>query len=278
MGDFLDVMGNWTEIKLAILEEYSKAYATVLNKHKRLKFSFIDAFAGAGWVVLRDSGEIKPGSSILALDIEPKFNHYHFIEMDHARAERLRKLTDMRSDVTVYEGDCNTILLRDVFPKCLYNDYCRALCLFDPYELNPRWDVVETAGRMGSLEIFLNFMIMDVNRNVLWDDPDGVKPGQVERMNTFWGDDSWREAVYEARRGLFGDMIGKRSNDAIIQAYRKRLKEKAGFKFVPDPMQMRNMKGVPIYYLFFASHKESGNRIATAIFKKYRTKGVAYGV
>jgi three-Cys-motif partner protein len=278
MGDFLDVVGNWTEIKLAILEEYSKAYATVLNKHKRLKFSFIDAFAGAGWVVLRDSGEIKPGSSILALDIEPKFNHYHFIEMDHARAERLRKLTDMRSNVTVYEGDCNTILLRDVFPKCLYNDYCRALCLFDPYELNPRWDVVETAGRMGSLEIFLNFMIMDVNRNVLWDDPDGVKPGQIERMNAFWGDDSWREAAYEARLGLFGDMIEKKTNEAIVQAYRNRLKEKAGFEFVPDPIPMRNKKGVPIYYLFFASHNAAGNRIATALFKKYRTKGFVHGV
>jgi three-Cys-motif partner protein len=131
---------------------------------------------------------------------------------------------------------------------------------------------------MRSIEIFLNFMIMDANRNVLWGNPDGVKPDQIERMNAFWGDDSWREAAYAACRGLFGDMTEKTPPEAIIQAYRTRLREKAGFKFVPNPMPMRNIKGVPIYYLFFASHNEVGSRIATAILNKYRTKGIAHGV
>jgi three-Cys-motif partner protein len=278
MEDLLDVVGDWTDVKLRIVREYSKAYAAILHKQKRLRFSYIDAFAGAGSVISRDTGEKKPGSSLLVLEVEPKFDHYHFVEMDHVRVERLRELTAARSDVTIYEGDCNTVLLEKVFPQCSYEDYCRALCLFDPYELNPRWEVVETAGKMHSVEIFLNFMIMDANRNVLWGNPDGVKPGQIERMNAFWGDDSWREAAYEAQKGLFGAMIEKKANDAVIQAYRKRLQEKAAFKYVPDPIPMRNKKGVPIYYLFFASHNEAGNRIAKSIFKKYQSKGYSHGV
>jgi len=277
MGDFLDVVGDWTEIKLRIVQEYSKAYAMILHKHRQLKFSYIDAFAGAGSVILKDTRAEKAGSSISVLNIEPKFDYYHFIDINHARAERLRQLTAERNDVFVYEGDCNKILIEEIFPRCRFEDYCRALCLFDPYELNPSWEIVETAGKMRSIELFMNFMIMDANRNILWANPNAVRPEQIGRMNAFWGDESWKEAAYESRRGLFGDMIEKKTNDAIIHAYGKRLKEKASFRYVPDPIPMKNKKGVPIYYLFFASHNEAGNRIAKSIFKKYKTKGLGYG-
>jgi hypothetical protein len=61
------------------------------------------------------------------------------------------------------------------------------------------------------------------------------------------------------------------------QSFGKRLKEKAGFKYVPDPIPMRNKKGVAIYYLFFASHNAVGDKIAKAIFKKYKTMAYAHG-
>jgi len=141
------------------------------------------------------------------LKIQPGFCHYHLIETNPDRAARLRQLTEDRDDVTIYEGDCNSVLINEVFPECSYEDFRRALCLLDPYELNPKWEVLEKAGHMQSIEIFLNFMIMDANRNILWSNPDAVSPSQIRRMNAFWGDDSWRQVAYESRRGLFGDMI-----------------------------------------------------------------------
>ena len=86
----------------------------------------------------------------------------------------------------------------------------RALCLLDPYDLNPNWEVVETAGKMRSIEIFLNFMIMDANMNVLWKDPKSVAPDQANRMTKFWGDDSWRTAAYTTEQDLFGTFEQKR--------------------------------------------------------------------
>jgi len=151
------------------------------------------------------------------------------------------------------------------------------LCLQDPYDLNPDWDVVRTAGKMKSIEIFLNFMIMDANRNVLWKNPEGVLAGQIERMNAFWGDDSWKTTVYRKQRGLFGDLAVKRGNPEIVQAYQNRLKEVAAFKYVPDPIPLVNSKGATIYYLFFASSNEAGARIAKYIFEKYRKKGAGRG-
>jgi three-Cys-motif partner protein len=72
-----------------------------------------------------------------------------------------------RDDVHIYTDDCNKVLLRDVFPRAKHRDYKRALCLLDPYNINLTWEVIEAAGQSGSIDIFLNFMIMDINRNAL---------------------------------------------------------------------------------------------------------------
>jgi len=50
----------------------------------------------------------------------------------------------------------------------------------------------------------------------------------------------------------------------------ERLKKAAGFKFVPEPVLMRNSKGGPLFFLFFATYNEAGNTIVSDIFNKYR--------
>ena len=274
----LDEVGAWSEIKLAILREYSAAYAKILGKQKHIRhYAYIDGFAGAGTHISKTTGQEIEGSPSIALNIHPPFSHYHFIDLDGTRAANLRAIASSHDNVTIYTGDCNKVLLDDVFPKCLYSDYRRALCLLDPYELNPNWEVVNRAGQMKSIEIFLNFMIMDANMNVLWRNPDKVSQTQIERMDVFWGDNTWRKACYQIQPGLFGDIEEKSSNEVVIAAYQKRLKEVAGFKFVPDPIPMRNSLGKVIYYLFFASHNQTGDRIARHIFNKYRNLGATNG-
>ncbi|MFH0911871.1 MAG: three-Cys-motif partner protein TcmP [Planctomycetota bacterium] len=166
--DKLDYVGYWTEIKLQILRDYAKAYVKIMNKQSHINhYAFIDGFAGAGTHVSKATGEEINGSPVIALEVEPAFSHYHFIDLEKKRVERLRQIAETRSDVSVYEGDCNNVLLKEVFPRCKYEDFRRALCLLDPYNLNPNWEVVQTAAEMKSIEIFLNFSIMDINRNIL---------------------------------------------------------------------------------------------------------------
>jgi len=43
-----DAIGEWSEVKLAIVKEYAKAYSVILAKQPRLQHVYIDAFAGAG--------------------------------------------------------------------------------------------------------------------------------------------------------------------------------------------------------------------------------------
>jgi len=275
----LDEVGYWTEIKLDILRDYSRAYTTILKNQRSIKhFAYIDGFAGAGTHISKATGREIEGSPSIALNADTPFSHYHFIDLDGQRIDRLRKIAGEMEDVSVYEGDCNSILLDQVLPQCQYKDYRRALCILDPYKLNPDWEVVQTAGKMGSIEIFLTFMIMDANMNVLWKNPDKVTESQIERMNDFWGDNSWRDIAYTKERGLFGDIEEKADNQAIVDAYRKRLREQAGFKYAPEPMPMINSRGAVIYYLFFASQNEIGAKIAQAIFNKYKERGLSHGI
>jgi hypothetical protein len=69
---------------------------------------------------------------------------------------------------------------------------------------------------------------------------------------------------------LFGREIVKQGNEEIVAAFRKRLKEAAGFPFVPAPLPMRNSTNAIIYYLFLASQKSVAEKIISDIFRKYR--------
>ena len=204
-----------------------------------------------------------------ALKLSPPFTKLHFIDLDGTRVAELQRLAGGDTRVTVHEGDCNDVLLRDVFPQCEYSDRRRALCLLDPYRLGVNWKVLETAGKMKSIEVFYNFMIMDANMNVFMRDPNKVTPAQAARMDAVWGDSPWREAAYRKTEDLFGTVEDKATNEDIAEAFRKRLQHVAGFAYVPRPIPMRNEKGAVIYYLYFASQKPAALNIVNGIFKKY---------
>jgi len=270
-----DVIGYWSEVKLDIIRRYATEYSKIINPQKHIRrHIYVDAFAGAGQHISKRTGEFVLGSPLNALSIQPPFPEVHLIDLDGTRADQLRDAIGSRSDVFIYKGDANQVLLERVFPRCRYEDFHRALCLLDPYALSVDWNVIETAGKMRSIEIFYNFMIMDANMNVLWRNPEKVAEDQLTRMDKVWGDRSWREAAYRSQPGLFGEMEEKTDNDAIAEAFRVRLKDVAGFEYVPEPMPMRNERGAVVYYLFHASPNRTGANIVEYIFEKHRSRGI----
>lgn len=267
-----DDIGYWSELKLEIIKKYAAAYSTILSRQRDLYHLYVDAFAGGGVHISRSTGEFVAGSPLNALLIEPRFREYHLIDIDRDKITSLRELVGDRSDVYIYEGDCNPILLHEVFPRIRYEDFRRALCLLDPYGLHLAWDVIRTAGQLRTIDMFLNFPVADMNRNVLWRDLEGVDPGNVERMNRFWGDDSWRSIAYTTSGNLFG-WPEKAANETIAEGFRERLKGVANFKHVPEPLPMRNSQGAIVYYLFFASQSATADHIIRDIFGRYRERG-----
>lgn len=127
------------------------------------------------------------------------------------------------------------------------------------------------AGQSRAVDLLLNFPVMDMNRNAIWRNPENVPKAGIERMNRYWGDESWRQAAYaEARQGsFFGPELIKQGNDEIVAAFRDRLKKVAGFGYVADPLAMRNGRNAIVYYLFLASPKAVAEKIIRDIFSKY---------
>ena len=268
----IDEIGYWSEIKLEILEKYAKPYNQILRSH-RLRSTYIDGFAGAGFHKAKGSDRIIEGSPTRALAVDPPFDFFHFVDLDGNRVALLRSISAGRSNVVIHHGDCNDVLIREVFPTVSYVQRKRALCILDPYGLHLNWETIQAAGQSGVIEIFLNFPVMDMNRNALWKNSDKVSEAHRERMTRFWGDKSWATSAYKAIPGLFEDMVEKASNDEIAEAFRERLKKVAGFKYVPKPMPMRNTRGAIVYYLFFAAQDKTADKIVKDIFAKYALRG-----
>jgi three-Cys-motif partner protein len=278
MAARIDEIGPWTEVKLDIVRRYAVEYSKILTSQKNPSFFhvYIDAFAGTGFHLSETSGEMVPGSPLNALLVQPPFREYHLIDLDGNKIAGLRALIGTRPDVFLRQGDCNEVLLNEVFPRVRRDDhsgggYKRGLCLLDPYGLTLNWNVIEKAGKMESLDVFLNFPMYDININVLHHDPTTVSQAHVARMNAYWGDDSWREIAYEKTDpDLFGNVgVEKVSNVRFANAFRDRLRTVAGFKRVPAPLPMLNSKDSVVYYLFFASQKDTAESIVTHIFDKF---------
>jgi len=268
-----DEIGYWSEIKLEIIEKYGAAYTSILKKQKLKKY-YIDAFCGPGVHLSKESGEQVAGSPARALHVSPAFDGYFFIDLQPEKTDYLQRLCGNRTDVHIYTADATTCLMNEVLPEIKYEKFTRALCLLDPYGLHLDWSVIETAGKSRAIDMFLNFPVMDMNRNVFWRNPDRVAQDALDRMTNFWGDETWKQAAYapSPQSDFFGaPEIIKQENEGIVAAFRERLRNVAGFQSVAEPLPMRNSNNAAVYYLFFASPKLVAEKIITGIFAKYRS-------
>jgi three-Cys-motif partner protein len=181
-------------------------------------------------------------------------------------------LTHRGFNAHTYVGDHDSVLRAQVLPRFEYRDRARAMCLLDPYGLAVKWSLIKAIADMRTVEIFFNFMVVGMNRNVLWRDASRVTPTRRLLMTDGWGDESWQEAVYRQQPDLFGGVTLTKvlGNEALVAAYRERLKTVAGFAFVPEPVPMRNSQKATVYYLFFASPNQAAGKIVGDIFAKYR--------
>lgn len=267
-----DEIGYWSELKLDIVEQYGAAYTKAFARTPNLKKYYIDGFSGGGIHVAKKTKKRIEGSPARALKITPPFDGFCFIDLNADKTDYLRSVCGDRTDVHIHTGDSNAYLTQTVLPTIQYKKFTRALCLLDPYALHLDWEVILQAGQSKAVDMFLNFPVMDMNRNAIWRNPEEVPQAGLDRMNRFWGNESWRQAAYEESRqgNFFGLELVKQDNERIVAAFRARLKTVAGFGFVPDPLPMRNSKKNVVYYLFLASPKAVAQKIITDIFNKYR--------
>jgi three-Cys-motif partner protein len=286
-------VGKWAEDKLDRLRKYLAAYAAILSKQVakgRFKgFYFVDAFAGPGKhairgdaqnslqqvfgefveTVARDKGQQRfiAGSPRIALETNPPFSRYVFIEKSVARSAELSKLRAEFSnyDVHIESVDCNEYLLNKLSnPRVNWNRH-RAVIFLDPFGMQVTWATIQRLAATKAVEVLINFPEAMAIQRLLLRSGEFSAPQQA-KLDEYFGTHEWYDLLYKQQATLFGDTRIEKAQQAgkkLVRWYRKRLEKEFGF--ASKAALIRNSRNGPLYYLILASPNRTGVKIADYI-------------
>ncbi len=276
-----DIIGRWSEEKLDLLAKYLKAYSVIMNEQKKswLKaYYYIDAFAGSVRPRAKeDEQRYINGSPIRALQTEPKFDGYWFVDVNPQRVERVRKLREdfPNQIIETYQGDCNGILYNEIIPKIPYSSKKRAFVFLDPYGLQVDWETVKELANTKTCDIFVNFSVMGVTR--LLPREQNPDPEAVRQINKVMGNTEWITQIYKESPVTQLDLFGNASEPTLsrdtIKAewlaslYTEQLR--LIFPHVSRPVLMKNSTNSVLYALCLASHNQTAIKITNELFNRY---------
>jgi three-Cys-motif partner protein len=267
----------WSQDKLDLLGKYLAAYSRIMQGQKKggkswlREYSYIDAFANQGYYVDWLSLTTVRGSPLVALDCEPPFDRYWFIERSPARMGRLKEHTSLAAAERKIEyrmADANDVLACEIARQITYERYERGFVFLDPYGLNVRWDTMRALAETRALDVFVNFPIMGINRIL----DRGRLPDEatLRLIEEVMGDADWVLDMYSSQPDLFGEEVASRPKlnaEELAAVYAHKLG--ALFGRCSNPVLMRNSTNSPLYALFLASRNPTAVKITNDIFKSF---------
>jgi three-Cys-motif partner protein len=279
-----DIIGRWSEEKLRLLAQYLKAYSVIMNNQKTpnnptgkpwlREYYYIDAFAGSVRPRAKeDEQRYIDGSPLRALQTEPKFDAYWFIDVSPKRIERVERLREEFPDrvIEIRQENCNEVLRNNIIPLISYSSRRRAFIFLDPYGLQVDWETVRELANTRTCDIFVNFSVMGVTR--LLPREQSPDPEIVEQLNKVMGSTDWITQLYReppaTQLNLFGDQAEPPLTRDTIQAewlarlYREQLRDL--FPHVSEPVLMRNSTNSVLYALCLASHNPTAVSITNSL-------------
>lgn len=270
--------GAHTVRKLEAIESYLRAYQKVMKK-QNFKTVFFDAFAGTGdlptspggglLAELGDKDEILRGSARRALQIEPPFNQYVFVEKMRGKADELLLLkaefAALAGRVKVKHGDANDELIS----FCKSTDWrsTRAVVFLDPFGNQVRWETLEVLARCPVDLWYLFPSHLGVNRQI--NNDGSIEANREPSLASLYGTTAWREAFVENEKmsDLFGEMeVRAKRVDADIATRFMIQRMKTIFKGgVLDDWLPLGRNAAHWYSLIFACGNPRGREIAHRI-------------
>jgi len=281
--------GDWTTEKLERLRKYLAAYMTIFTKNpKAAHFTtvYVDAFAGTGHrvdstkrnvsdlafgvVEDQEAESFKKGSARIALEVEPTFRRFIFIERDATRVSELETLRDQFphkvNSVRIEQGDANAFLKK----WCMDTDWKqqRAVVFLDPYGMQVDWATLEAIAATKAIDLWLLFPLgVAVNRLLT---KAGPPPQEwTDALTRIFGTRDWEQAFYPKKKEktLFG-MEETQRKEATLGAIGEFFVARLGTifaKVADNPLPLVNTRNAPIYLLCFAAGNPKGAATAVKI-------------
>jgi three-Cys-motif partner protein len=271
--------GDWTQEKLQCLTKYLHAYTTIFQSNPQARYYttvYVDAFAGTGslaptfspgklipGLVEPDARDYLKGRAMRALEVEPGFHHYLFIERDPERCKELETLRarypQKAPRIEIRNADANSYLQQ----WCRNTDWkkTRAVVFLDPFGMQVKWHLMEVIAATQGIDLWILFPLGSaVNRLLTKSEP--PEGAWSKTLTDFLGTETWVAEFYPARevQTLFGPKQEKgRQADLnkIGGFFLKRLK--TVFAGVAEkPLVLRNSKNMPIFLFCFAAGNPKG--------------------
>ena len=257
--------GDWSDTKLKALANYLRSYALVL-KNAPFRKTYIDAFAGAGSQLNSDDPEdeedaqYRHGSPLIALETEPPFDDFIFIDKDGAKLEELKHQVAARGhadrNMSFQSGDANGELLKICRMDWRFR---RAVAFLDPFALQVRWETIQAIARTQAIDMWLLFPAMAVNRML-------TRSGSIDekwqsKLDVTFGETSWRDEFYQTETpDLFGHQQVSKKDEPfkILSGFVTTRLEKEFAKANKQPLVLKNSSNTPIFLLCFACGNEKG--------------------
>lgn len=281
--------GKWTVEKLQLLREYLDVYMEIFTKNERASFYqtiYVDAFAGTGerssaskddegilpFDILddEDAKDYGKGSAQIALDTNPPFDKYIFVENKPKHVKELEALAakyeGLKERINIKHGEANEFLV----DWCRETDWKknRAVVFLDPYGMQVEWKTIVAIAETKAIDLWLLFPLgLGVNRLLMRRGP--PKGQWAERLTKFFGTDSWEDAFYtkDLQVQLFdigSELMKTSSFDSIGKFFVDRL-DGIFEKVSPKPLPLFNSRGHPMYLLCFAAGNPKGATTAVKI-------------
>lgn len=276
-----DIIGKWSEEKLDLLAKYLKAYSVIMDNQKKTwlrAYYYIDAFAGSVRPRAKeDEQRYIDGSPLRALQTNPQFDGYWFVDVSPRRVNRVQELCSQFPEyaINVRQGNCNEVLCNEIIPQISYSSKRRAFVFLDPYGLQVNWQTVKELAHTRTCDVFVNFSVMGVTRLLPRDQ--NPEPEVIEQLSQVMGSTDWITQIYRKTPATQLDIFGNSAEPMLsrdtIQAewlaslYAKQLQSL--FPHVSRPVLMRNSTNSVLYALCLASHNKTATKITNDIFSRY---------
>jgi len=286
MANLQEFGGDWTQEKLLRVKRYLWAFTTAL-KNQNFNLVYIDAFAGTGYRKLKidesgmdtlfpdqtgeDAEALHSGSARIALEMEPSFSWYYFIEQDGEKCTELEKLRgefpDKARQIRIINGDANEAL-QGICKVPWKQKRLRGVLFLDPFGMNVSWETIEAVARTEAIDIWYLFPLgVGVNRLLKKDG--NIPDGWRRRLDNIFGNSDWEGIFYQKQvmPSLFGDeeVVTKVGDFGQIADYFVQRLRTVFPGVANNPLQLMNSRSNPLYLLCFAASNKGGAKLALKI-------------
>lgn len=241
--------------KLYAVTAYVTMARVSMNPKGWYAFNYIDLQAGPGKNQI--GSDILLGSPLIALKINPPFDHYWFNELgqeEHGALQERISVSPYKDRVHLQQADVNVAVDEVVAAIRRMDQEARSqgkwstfnVAFLDPEGLEIHWETVEKLARMNRMDLIINFSTSGIIRNL----------HQDTVIDRYFGNHMWKKTVTST------DPLQRRRQ--FINTYRDQLKPFRYYTNVDEDLgyhdiAMRNSKNAEVYSLVFASKHKVGD-------------------